>query len=75
MQFDKNKNISLLLAPIPIKSFSEGTKVLHPIIDPSITEVDGYDAWKSFAHHCEKGSYNIKGIDFDQSYSPETHAG
>ena len=36
VQYDKNKNVSLLSAPIPIKSLSEGKKFLRSLIDPSI---------------------------------------
>ena len=74
VQYDKNKNVSLLSAPIPIKSLPEGTKVLHSLIAPSIKEGDCYDAWKFVARHCANGSSQIKGIDFDQSYSPVAHA-
>ena len=38
VKYDKNKNISLLSDPIPIKYLPEGTKVLCSIIDPSIKE-------------------------------------
>ena len=44
VQYDKNKNVSLLSAPIPIKSLPEGTKVLRLLIAPSIKEGDCYDA-------------------------------
>ena len=36
VQCDKNKNVSLLSATIPIKPLTEGTKVLRSLIDPSI---------------------------------------
>ena len=36
VQYDKNKNISLFLAPIPIKYLPEGTKVLRSLIGTSI---------------------------------------
>ena len=65
-QYDKNKNVSLLSAPIPIKSLPEGTKVLRSLIAPSIKEFDCSDAWKFVARHCANGSSHIKGIDFDQ---------
>ena len=39
-QYDKNKNVSLLSAPIPIKSLPIGTKVLRSLIAPSIKEGD-----------------------------------
>ena len=35
---------------------------------------DRSDAWKNFARHCANGSSQIKGIYFDQSYSPVAHA-
>ena len=44
VQYDKNKNVSLLSAPIPIKSLPEGKKVLHSLIAPSIKEGDCSDA-------------------------------
>ena len=49
MQYDKNKNIRLILAPIPIKSLPEVKNVLPSIIDPSIEELNCYDAWKFVA--------------------------
>ena len=36
VKYDKNKNVSLVSAPIPIKSLPEVTKVLRSLIDPSI---------------------------------------
>ena len=74
VQYDKNKNVSLLSATTPIKSLPEGTKVLRSLIAPSIKEGDCSDAWKFVARHFANGSSQIKGIDFDQSYSPVAHA-
>ena len=74
VQYDKNKNVSLLSAPIPIKSLPEGTKLLRSLIAPSIKEGECSDAWKFVTRHCANGSYQIKGIDFDESYSPVAHA-
>ena len=67
VQYDKNKNVSLLSAPIPIKSLPEGTKVPHSLIAPSIKEGDCSDAWKFVARHCENGISQMKGIGFYQS--------
>ena len=66
VQYDKNKNVSLLSAPIPIKSLSEGTKLLRSLIAPSIKYIDCSEAWKFVARQCANGSSQIKGIDFDQ---------
>ena len=44
-QYNKNKNVSLLSAPIPIKFITEGTKVLRSLISPSIKEGGCSDAW------------------------------
>ena len=66
-QYDKNKNVSLLSAPNPKKSLTEGTKVLRSLVSPSMKEGDCYDAWKFVACHCANGSSHIKGIYFDQS--------
>ena len=74
VQYEKNKNVSLISAPIPIKPLPEVTKVLRSLIASSIKEGDCSDAWKSVARHCANGSSQIKGIDFDQSYSPVAHA-
>ena len=60
--------------PTPIKYFLEGTKVLFSIIVPIIKEVNCCNAWEFVARHCANGSYKIKVIDFDQSYSPGTHS-
>ena len=72
-QCDKNKNVSLLSDPITIKSLPEGTKVLSSLVAPIIKEGDCSDAWKKFSRQCTNGSYQIKGIDFDQSYSLVAH--
>ena len=56
VQYDKNKNVSLLSVPIPIKSLPEGTKVLRSLISPIIKEGDCSDAWKFVARHCENVS-------------------
>ena len=36
LKYDKNKHVSLILAPIPIKSLPEETKFLRSLISPSI---------------------------------------
>ena len=64
MQYDKNKNTILILAPIPIKSLPEGTKFPRSPIAPSIKECDYYDAWKFVAQKCANGSSQIEGIYF-----------
>ena len=74
VQYDKNKNVSLLSATIPIKFLPEGTKVLRSLIARSIKEGGCYDAWKFVACHCANGSSQIKDIDFDQSHSPVAHS-
>ena len=74
MQYEKNKNFSLLSAPILIKSLPERTKVLCSLIALSIEEGDCSDLWKFVTRHCANGSSQIKVIDFDQSYSPVVHA-
>ena len=74
VKYHKNKNVRLILAPISIKSFPEGTKVLRSLIATSIKEGDCYDECKVVARHFANGSSQIKGIDFDQSYSPVAHA-
>ena len=38
VQYDKNKNVSLLLDPIPIKSLPGGTKVLRSPVASSVKE-------------------------------------
>ena len=74
MKYDKNKNANLILSPNPIKSLPEGTKYLRSLISNSINEGDCYDPWIFFESHCKNGSSQIKGINFDQSYSPVTNA-
>ena len=73
MQYDKNQNVSLLSAPIPIKSLPGGTKVLHLLIAPGIKEGDCSDSWKFVARHCANGSFHIQDIYFDWSYIPVAH--
>ena len=41
---------------------------------PSIKKGDCSDAWKFVSHHCANRSSQIKGIGFDQSYSPVAHS-
>ena len=67
VQYEKNKSISLLLDPIPIKCLPEVTKVLRSLNAPNIKECDCIDAWQLFARHFVTESYHIKVIDFDQS--------
>ena len=43
IQYDKNKHVSLISVPIPIKSLPEGTKFLRSLIAPSIKEGDCSD--------------------------------
>ena len=68
------KKFNLLLAPIPIKYLSNGTKVLHSIITTITKECNCSDAWKFVAHHCQNGSYPIQGVYFDHSYSTVQYA-
>ena len=58
VQYEKNKNFSLISAPIPIKSFPEGTKVLHSLTAPSIKEGDCSYAWKFVSSHCANGGFS-----------------
>ena len=44
VQYDKNKNVSLLSAPIPIKYLPKLKKGLQSLISPSIKECDCSDA-------------------------------
>ena len=73
MKYDKNKNVRLILDPITIKYLPELTKVLRSLINPIINECDCSDAWEFVTRHCANWSSQIKGIDFDQSYSPLAH--
>ena len=66
VQYEKNKNISLLSAPIPIKYLPEVTKVLRSLIYPSIREGYCSYAWKFVARHCVNGIFQIKVIYFDK---------
>ena len=74
VQYYKNKNASLLSAPIPIKSIPEETKILRSIISTSIMEGGCSDSWKYVARHCVNEISHIQGIYFDQSYSTVAHA-
>ena len=55
VQYEKNKNVSLISGPIPIKSLPEGTKVLRSLIAPTIKKGKCSDAWKFVARHCANG--------------------
>ena len=64
VQYDKNRHVNLLSAPIPIKYLPEVTKALRSLIALIIKEGDWSDAWKFVAHHFENGSSQIKGFFF-----------
>ena len=74
MKYEKNKNYSIISAPITIKYLPDGTKAHLSLIAPSINERDCSDAWKFVARHFINESSQIQGIDFDQSYSPLEHS-
>ena len=74
VQYDKEKNVSLLSAPIPINPPPKGTKVIRSPVTTSIKEGDCCDACKFVARQFSNGSYQNKGIYIDQSYSPVAHA-
>ena len=57
---------------MPIKSL--GGKVLQSIISPSIKEAENSYSCKVVARHFANGSSQVKGIEFDQSYIPVSHA-
>ena len=73
MQFAKNKDVNILLAPIAIKSLPDGTKFVCSLIAPRSKEGDFYDEWKFVSRHCENGSSQIQGVGFYQYYSPVAH--
>ena len=74
MEFEKKKNLILLLAPIPIKNLREGKKILRLLIATSIKEGKCSDTWKFVVRHCANEGSQIQGTDFDQSYMPVDHA-
>ena len=74
MQYEKNKNFSLISDTIPIKSLHEVIKVLHLIIAPRTKECGCYDAWKFFARHCANGRSQNQFINVDRSYTPVEHS-
>ena len=74
VQYYNNKHFSLLSAPTPIKSLPEREKFLSSLISPCIKKGDCYDAWKFVSLHCANGISHIKGIGFDQEYSPAAHS-
>ena len=57
IQYEKNKNVSRLSDPIPIKYLPEGENYLFSIIATIIKEGDYSDAWEIFAHHCANGIF------------------
>ena len=65
VQYDKNKNGSLLSAPTPFKLLHDVTKVVCLLNAPNMKECYFYLAQKFVARHFSNGSYHIKGIDFD----------
>ena len=73
VQYEMNKNVSLISDTIPIKSLHEVIKVLHLIITPRTKECGCYDAWKFFARHCANGRSQNQFINVDRSYTPVEH--
>ena len=74
VQHYKKYKINLLLDPLSTNLLSNGTRVLGSIIAPGINKCGCYSAWKYFAHHFANGNLHVKGIDFDWSYIPISHA-
>ena len=74
MQYYNNKNVSLLLASVPIKYLTEGGKVIRSLIAKNIKEGNYYDAYKFVALIFENGSSQIQGVYFDHCYSPVVYA-
>ena len=74
VQYEKDKNVSLLSDPIPIKSLSDGTNLLHSLIATIIREGECSNAWKFVAYYFVNGGSLIPGVDYDQSYIPVAHA-
>ena len=62
MLYDKNKNVSLLWAYIPIKYLPEGKKILCSLIAHIIKEGDCSDAWTLVSPQFANGSSHIKVI-------------
>ena len=73
VEYDMNKKFNLLLDLIMIKYFPGVTKVLRSIIATSIKEGDCYGECKFVSCNFTNGSSHIKGVDFDQYYSPVTY--
>ena len=72
MQYDRNKKVSLLSAPIPIKSIPDekrsSIKSLRQVLG-RVTALVHILFCTSFSN----GSSQIQGVDFDQSYRTVTH--
>ena len=73
MQYDKNKNVILILSPISIKYLPYVTNVSLSLISTNIKEGDCSNAWKFVARHIVNGVSQIQGFDFDQSYLTMAH--
>ena len=69
----QEKNVRLILDPVPKQSIPEVTKVLCSLITTSIKKGDCYYARKCVAFYCVNWTYQIQGIDLDQSYSSVAH--
>ena len=63
-----------ILGPILIKCLPDVKKVLFLFIYPCIKEGDCSDEWKCVACHFENGVSQIKGVEFNQSYSSVAYA-
>ena len=73
VKYDKNKNVNLLLDPIPIKYLPSEKNVLNSLIVTSIKGFNCSDSWKFVAHHFLDWVSHIQGVGFDHYYSPVAH--
>ena len=72
-QYDKNQAVQLYAAPVPIESVPKGIKIIPSIIACSV-KPHGEGQYKFNSRHCANGNDQVKGIDFENSYSPTASA-
>ena len=72
-QFRKNQSINLCSRPEPRESVPSDVKVLSTVLAPKIKK-KGSNLYEFTLRMCANGSRQVKGVDFDFSWSPTVSA-
>ena len=72
-QYSKNQEIEVCATPEPIEKVPEGTKIYRAVLAPKIKD-KGNDIYQFVTRMCLNGTDQLKGLDFDHSWSPTISA-